>query len=79
MDAMRNVIRHYASLRYEDLPTEAVQAAKNLVLDALACALAGSSAPLNPESWSATPAGAARPKPPFSPSAAACPRRRRLG
>lgn len=49
MDAMRSVIRHYASLRYEDLPAEAVQAAKNLVLDALACALAGSSAPLNPE------------------------------
>ncbi|MCY4385003.1 MAG: MmgE/PrpD family protein [Nitrospinae bacterium] len=49
MDPMQKIIAHYANLRFEDLPEEAVCAARNLIVDALACALAGSAAPLNPE------------------------------
>ena len=49
MDPMQKIIAHYANLRFEDLPDEAVCAARNLIVDALACALAGSAAPLNPE------------------------------
>ncbi len=49
MDPMQKIIAHYANLRFEDLPAEAVCAARNLIVDALACALAGSAAPLNPE------------------------------
>ena len=49
MDPMQKVIAHYANLRFEDLPAEAVRAARNLIVDALACALAGSAAPLNPD------------------------------
>ncbi len=49
MDPMQHLVAHYANLRYEDLPAEAVAAAKSLLIDALACALAGSAAPLNPE------------------------------
>ena len=48
MDPMRKIVAHYASLRYEDLPADAVEATKSLILDSLACALAGSSAPLTP-------------------------------
>ncbi|MCY3824479.1 MAG: MmgE/PrpD family protein [Nitrospinae bacterium] len=49
MDPMQKIIAHYANLRFEDLPADAVCATRNLVVDALACALAGSAAPLNPE------------------------------
>ena len=49
MDPMQKIIAHYANLRFEDLPEEAVCAARNLILDAFACALAGSAVPLNPE------------------------------
>lgn len=49
MDPMQKVIAHYANLRFEDVPDEAVRATRSLIADALACALAGSAAPLNPE------------------------------
>ena len=49
MDPMRTIIAHYANLGFEDLPTEAVHATRNLIVDSLACAMAGSAAPLNPE------------------------------
>ncbi len=49
MDPMRKIIAHYTNLRFEDLPEEAVCATRDLIIDALACALAGSAAPLNPE------------------------------
>ncbi len=49
MDPMQKVIAHYANLRFEDIPDEAVRATRSLIADALACALAGSAAPLNPE------------------------------
>ncbi len=49
MDPMRTIIAHYANLGFEDLPAEAVHATRNLIVDSLACAMAGSAAPLNPE------------------------------
>ena len=49
MDPMQKIIAHYANLRFEDLPADAVCAARNLIVDTLACALAGSAAPLNPD------------------------------
>ena len=49
MDPMQRIIAHYTNLGFEDLPTEAVHATRNLIVDSLACAMAGSAAPLNPE------------------------------
>ncbi len=49
MDPMQKIIAHYANLRFQDLPAQAVCAARNLIVDSLACAMAGSAAPLNPE------------------------------
>lgn len=42
MNAINKFVKHFTSLRYDDLPTEAVESAKKEVLDSLATALGGS-------------------------------------
>jgi 2-methylcitrate dehydratase PrpD len=42
VNAINKFVRHFTSLKYEDLPGEAVKAAKKEVLDSLATALGGS-------------------------------------
>ncbi len=42
MSAIKQFIKHFTSLRYEDLPAAAVESAKREVLDSLATALGGS-------------------------------------
>ena len=49
MEPMEALVSFVADLRYEDLPSATVAAAKRQIADALACALAGSAAPLSPE------------------------------
>lgn len=46
MDFTSNLIKTIADTRYEDIPTEAVTAAKRIVLDTLGAALAGTTAPI---------------------------------
>ena len=61
MEPMEALVSFVANLRYEDLPSATVAAAKRQIADALACALAGSAAPLSPEilarhvQWGGTP------------------------
>ncbi len=47
MDPVADLCRFVAALRYDDLPPGAVAAVKAQIADALACALAGSAAPLS--------------------------------
>ena len=49
MEPLEALVSFVADLRYEDLPPNAVAAVKVQIADALACALAGSAAPLTPE------------------------------
>ena len=49
MEPVEALVSFVADLRYEDLPPTAVAAVKVQIADALACALAGSAAPLTPE------------------------------
>lgn len=49
MDPMETLVSFVADLRYEDLPSATIAAVKRQIADALACALAGSAAPLSPE------------------------------
>ena len=49
MEPMETLVSFVADLRYEDLPPATIAAAKRQIADALACALAGSAAPLSPE------------------------------
>lgn len=49
MDPAGDLLAYTAGLRYADLPPATVDAAKALVADAVACALAGSAAPLSAE------------------------------
>jgi 2-methylcitrate dehydratase PrpD len=42
VNAINKFVKHFTSLRYDDLPTEAVESAKKEVLDSLATALGGS-------------------------------------
>ncbi len=61
MDPVEDLVAFVSQLRYEDLPPTTVEAVKVQLADALACALAGSAAPLNPEivarhaQWGGTP------------------------
>ncbi|MBI2881992.1 MAG: MmgE/PrpD family protein [Candidatus Tectomicrobia bacterium] len=45
MDLTERLVEHLVEVKYEDLPPEAVEGAKKMVLDTLGVALAGSSAP----------------------------------
>lgn len=47
MDPVAELIKFVDALRYDDVPASAATAAKALVADAVACALAGSAAPLS--------------------------------
>lgn len=49
MDPVEALVSFVAELRYEELPPATVAATKRQIADALACALAGSAAPLTPE------------------------------
>ena len=49
MNPTAALVEFVATLRHEDVPPTAVAAVKVLIADALACALAGSAAPLTPE------------------------------
>lgn len=49
MEPVAKLVALAADLRYADLPSSTVAAVKVLIADALACALAGSAAPLTPE------------------------------
>lgn len=49
MEPVRTFVSFVADLRYEDLPLATVAAIKRQIADALACALAGSAAPLSAE------------------------------
>jgi 2-methylcitrate dehydratase PrpD len=49
MDPAADLVSFVASVRYADLPSATVDAVKVQVADAIACALAGSAAPLNAE------------------------------
>lgn len=49
MEPARALVSFVADLQYEDLPPSTVEAIKRQIADALACALAGSAAPLSPE------------------------------
>ncbi len=61
MEPVETLVAFVADLRYEDLPSATVAAVKRQIADALACALAGSAAPLSAEivarhvQWSGTP------------------------
>lgn len=61
MDPASTLVSFVADLRYEDLPLATVAAIKRQIADALACALAGSAAPLSAEivarhvQWGGTP------------------------
>ena len=45
MDAIYDFVKHFIRTRYEDIPGEAIEAAKIEVIDSLATALGGSSKP----------------------------------
>lgn len=49
MDAIYDLVKNFRSIKYEDLPQEAVAAVKNEVLDSLGTALGGASKPGVPE------------------------------
>ncbi|MDE2817114.1 MAG: MmgE/PrpD family protein [Chloroflexota bacterium] len=49
MEPVEALVSFVSELRYEDLPPVTVAATKRQIADALACALAGSAAPLTPE------------------------------
>ena len=53
MDPVADLCKFVAALRYDDLPPGAVAAVKEQIADALACALAGSAAPLSATAASA--------------------------
>ena len=44
-DAINRLVEHVVSTRYEDLPHEAIEAAKMLTLDTVGVGIAGSSGP----------------------------------
>ena len=49
VDPVETLVAFVADLRYEDLPPATIAAVKRQIADAVACALAGSAAPLSPE------------------------------
>jgi len=49
MDAIVPLVRNFRAIQFEDLPLEAVLAAKRCILDTLASLIAGTDAPGCPE------------------------------